>query len=180
MEFSGWLLFFYQVPANPSTHRSYVWRKLKALGALYLQNSICLLPRRPALEKSLDDLRSEIETRGGEARLLRMELCEESERNDVLSRFRSQMDDEYGEYLEQCENLHTELGMERQRLHFTFGELEENEADLVKLRSWLPKLLERDYFEVPLRTKAIEALRLCEEDFAVFEGEVEASASGPR
>lgn len=178
MDASSWLLFIYQLPASPSTHRAYVWRKLKSLGALYLQNSICLLPVATSIEKKLVELRSEIAGRGGEAKILHISMNEQSERETVLALFESQMNDEYGEFLEQCSDFHAELEKERKKSHFTFGELEENEAELNKLRLWIPKLLGRDYFEVSIRRKAIEALQSCEKDFEVFQTEVESHFSG--
>jgi hypothetical protein len=33
-----WLILIYHLPRDPSRHRVAVWRKLKALGALYLQD----------------------------------------------------------------------------------------------------------------------------------------------
>lgn len=177
MESSTWLLFIYQLPASPSTHRAYVWRKLKLLGALYLQNSICLLPQTETIEGKLDELRLEIESRGGESGLLHIELSEVHEQEKVLARFEQQMNDEYGEFLEQCNDFHAELEKERGKQHFTFGELEENDAELNKLRSWMPKLLGRDYFQAAMRQHAIDALRSCEDDFEVFEREVEAASS---
>lgn len=175
---SKWLLFIYQVPASPSTHRSYVWRKLKAAGALYLQNSICLFPADAVLKTALEELRAEILTRGGEAQLLPIAILDGPENESIVARFEAQMADEYGDFLEQCGEFHAELAKERARRHLTFGELEENEVDLNKLKSWLPKLHARDFFNISLRAKAESELQGCEGDFALFEGEVERASTG--
>lgn len=175
---SSWLLFLYQVPSSPSTHRAYVWRKLKAQGALYLQNSICLLPEKPELRQVLVELRAEILSRGGEAQLLPIEVLDPAENGALVARFEAQMEDEYGEFLEQCGEFHAELAKEREKRHLTYGELEENDADLSKLKSWLPKLFLRDFFSVSLRAKAEDELEACERDFALFEGEVERASTG--
>ncbi|MEU6664874.1 Chromate resistance protein ChrB [Streptomyces sp. NPDC046727] len=42
-----------------------VWRKLKGLGALYLQQSVCLLPDRPAVAAAVNGLRERVHTDGG-------------------------------------------------------------------------------------------------------------------
>ena len=176
---SSWLLFAYQVPASPSTHRAYAWRKLKAIGAVYVQNSICILPSRAPLEEKLFHLREEITARGGEVKLLHVDLRDPEEKAEIVSRFEHQMEDEYGEFIEQCEKLHAELAKERDRKHLTFSELEENDEDLAKLRLWLPKLYSRDFFKINMHGKAAKALESCEKDLKLFESEVEA-ASGAR
>ena len=175
METPRWLLFFYQVPSSPSTHRAYAWRKLKALGALYLQNSICLLPSRKELRERLTELRDEIAARGGEASLLELELVGSDECEEMIGRFGGQVGDEYGEFLEQCEDFHAELRKERDKKHLTYGELEENEAEIDKLRSWLPRIVARDFFGMKLRATALTALEKCEKDLALFERQVEAA-----
>jgi len=175
---SLWLLFAYQLPASPSTHRSYVWRKLKALGALYLQNSICILPAIGPVEDTLRWLYDEILSRRGTTSIFHVSLLDGEEREDIIARFRRQMEDEYGEFIEQCGEFHAELAKERGRKHLTFGELEENDADLAKLRLWLPKLRARDFFQVDIAREAAAGLESCETDFRQFESEVEAASGG--
>ena len=45
---TGWLLLIYRVPSEPTRLRATVWRRLKGLGAIYLQNSAAALPAGPA------------------------------------------------------------------------------------------------------------------------------------
>src|SRR6516164_5540576 len=56
----GWLLLIYRVPPEPTRLRSTVWRRIKSLGAIYLQNSVAALPASPTAERSLRKLRREI------------------------------------------------------------------------------------------------------------------------
>jgi hypothetical protein len=174
-----WLLFAYQLPASPSTHRSYTWRKLKAAGALYLQNSVCLLPERGDLRLRLAELKEEIADRGGSARLLPMRIEDEAEEASLVAGFLAQIDDDYGEFLEKCADLHAELAKETKKGHFTWGELEENEAELVKLRAWLPRLEARDWFSSARGGEARADLASCEKDFLAFEAEVESRLGEP-
>lgn len=172
-----WLLLLYQLPAKPSTQRVFVWRRLKSLGALYLQHSACLLPMREELSEGVQELKREIEDRGGETLLLSIELMEPDESAAVIERFRQQSDEDYGEFLGKCADFHQELQKERKDRHFTFAELEENEVELVKLRSWLPKIVERDFFSAESARHARSALRDCEKDFEKFGSQV-ATAQG--
>lgn len=178
MERNAWLMFIYQIPALPSTHRAYAWRKLKSLGALYLQNSICLLPALRGIEEKLQSLRAEIVERGGQAQLFHVDWREPAEEESLIGRMRAQSDDEYGEFLEKCADFHAELRNERERGHLTFGELEENEAELEKLRSWLPRVRTRDFFKASRAEASIVALADCEKDFTLFESQIEKADEG--
>ena len=48
-----WTLLVYKIPANPSRLRLQVWRRLQRMGALYLQDAVCLLPARPDLVENM-------------------------------------------------------------------------------------------------------------------------------
>ncbi|MFN6478903.1 Chromate resistance protein ChrB [Nostoc sp. DedQUE07] len=162
----------YKVPAQPSTQRVYVWRKLKGWGALYLQQSVCVLPHREDLQQYLAELKADITAGGGEADLLIIWIDEPDQNAMLVNRFQQQADREYQEFLGQCRDLHSELSEERKIGNLTFAELEENEAELNKLRSWLPKIRDRDLFDAPKYSQATEALNACELDFQLFSQQI--------
>ena len=64
----------------------------------------------------------------------------------------AQSDEEYGEFIERCDDLHAELTKERGKNHYSFAELEENDAEVKKLKSWLSRIQTRDFFRFA-RTK---------------------------
>jgi len=41
----SWLLLTYKVPSEPAAKRIALWRRLKGMGGVYLQNGVCLLPK---------------------------------------------------------------------------------------------------------------------------------------
>ena len=45
--------------------------------------------------------------------------------------------------------------------HFTYGELEENEVELVKLKNWYAKVAARDVFGAPNLAATLDALDAC-------------------
>jgi hypothetical protein len=47
--------------------------------------------------------------------------------------------------------------------HFTYAELEENEVDLVKLRTWFARVRARDAFGATGRPEAEKALEECQQ-----------------
>src|SRR5487761_1440986 len=63
----GWLLLIYRIPSEPTRLRAGGWRRLKGLGAIYVQNSAAALPSSVAAERALRPLRAEIEEMGGTA-----------------------------------------------------------------------------------------------------------------
>lgn len=167
-----WHLLIYRVPAQPSTKRVYLWRKLKGWGGLYLQQSVCVLPHRGTFQDDLAALKADILDGGGEADLLTVAI-EDAEQNALLvRRFQQQADEEYREFLGRCQDFHRELDHERQIQNLTFAELDENEAELAKLKTWLPKIRDRDLFEAPTYAAAMEALQRCEQDFQTFSQQV--------
>jgi hypothetical protein len=55
-----WLLLVYRVPSEPTRLRASVWRRLRNLGAIYVQNSVAAAPRTPQSERLLRTQRNEI------------------------------------------------------------------------------------------------------------------------
>ena len=53
--------------ATPAT-RVRVWRKLRSLGALYLHQSVCLLPDREPVRRQVQRLLASVRADGGTAR----------------------------------------------------------------------------------------------------------------
>lgn len=66
----SWILLTYKVPAEPSAKRLALWRRLKSLGAVYLQNGVCVLPKTDEHVRRLKVLENDIATMQGECVLL--------------------------------------------------------------------------------------------------------------
>jgi len=166
----GWLLLIYRVPPEPTRLRSTVWRRIKSLGAIYLQNSVAALPASPAAERSLRKLRHEILDMTGTAVLLECAvLVGEPE---VRSAFQAARNDEYEEIVDRCEDFLHQVQKEYDENHFTYAELEENEVDLVKLRNWFDRVRERDVFGADGRAGAEQALEKCEQSLEAYAARV--------
>src|ERR1700744_5078430 len=83
----GWLLLIDRVPPEPTRLRSTVWRRIKSLGAIYLQNSAAALPASAATERALRKLRREILDMSGTAILLSCDVL--AGEADVRSAFQA-------------------------------------------------------------------------------------------
>jgi DNA-binding transcriptional regulator PaaX len=173
-----WLLLIYRVPQEPTRLRAAVWRRIKSLGAIYLQNSAAALPASPSAERALRKLRREIIDMSGTAVLLSCGVL--AGEPEVKAAFQAARNDEYEEIVDKCEDFLGQVQKEYVADHFTYAELEENEVDLVKLRNWLARVRERDVFGASGREPAEQSLATCEkvlEEYAarVFAEEVENS-----
>ncbi|MFU1794415.1 Chromate resistance protein ChrB [Paenibacillus azoreducens] len=81
---------------------------------------------------------------------------------DELHRVNKQRDKEYDEFLEGCNLFLNELENETQKGNFTYHEVEENEADLMKLKRWFRKIEKRDFFKSAHAPLARNQLDHCE------------------
>jgi DNA-binding transcriptional regulator PaaX len=170
VEQAGWLLLIYRVPPEPTRLRSTVWRRIKSLGAIYLQNSVAALPASTANERALRKLRREILDMNGTAVLLSAAvLLGESE---VRGQFQTARDDEYEEIVDKCEDFLRQVQKEYDANHFTYAELEENEVDLVKLKNWFAKVADRDTFDAAGRAPAERAIETCEQSLEAYAARV--------
>jgi hypothetical protein len=166
----GWLLLIYRVPPEPTRLRSTVWRRIKSLGAIYLQNSVAALPASTANERSLRKLRREITDMSGTAMLMACSvLAGEAE---VRASFQAARNDEYEEIVDKCEDFLRQVQKEYDENHFTYAELEENEVDLVKLKNWFAKIIERDAFGASGRAACEQFLEKCEQSLEAYAARV--------
>ncbi|MEV4731473.1 Chromate resistance protein ChrB [Saccharopolyspora sp. NPDC049426] len=155
----AWLMLVYRVPGEPTRLRATVWRRLKAAGAVYLANSVAVLPESGEAERALRKLRAEIEHMGGTGQLLRAEAL--AGQDEVVAAFNGARDAEYEEILSRCEDFQAEIAKETKAGKFTYAELEENEEDLAKLRRWLDKIRVRDTLGAPRAVETVAAVDGC-------------------
>ena len=170
-----WLLLVYRVPSEPSRLRATVWRRIKSLGAIYLQSSAAALPFSLSAERALRKLRSEILDMSGTAVLLSCEVL--GGEQDVRAAFQAARDDEYEEIVDKCADFVAGVDKEYAESHFSYAELEENEVDLVKLRNWLQRVTERDVFGAVGRETALSSLAECEVKLEAYAARVYAEES---
>ncbi len=142
----GWLVFIYHVPAEPSSRRTYVWRRLKQLGAVYLQQAAAVLPASADGRSALTDLAARVTEFGGEVSLLEAQASDDVWGRGLIERFNRARDAEYAEIGDTAMRLEAEVRRETSRDKFSFAELEEIEADWARLRRWHARVRARDTF----------------------------------
>ena len=169
----------YRVPSNSSRARVAVWRELKRLGGLYVQQAVCVLPDRAELRESIAKIRDRIEELEGSSIFLTLPDVEADAHAQFVDGFRKQSAKEYAEIVEECDTKFVkEIEFERFRENYTFEEAEEIRQDLEKLRRWLDKVEGRDWMEADGRDLARQRVAACEELLEQFESDVYDRTSG--
>lgn len=158
----SWLLLTYKVPPEPAKKRVALWRRLKGMGAVYLQNGVCLLPKTADHVRQLKMLENDIAEAEGESVILETIALDPSQEAKVISRFKAERDDAYEEFIDKCDDFEREVAKEVSASHFTYAELEENDVDLKKLQGWLAKIKKLDFYGAERAVEAEERLKGCE------------------
>lgn len=167
-----WLLLTYKVPPEPAAKRIALWRRLKGMGAIYLQNGVCLLPKTADHSRRLKMLENDIAGMGGDAVILETVALDRAQEDKVVARFKADRDEAYREFLDKCGDFEGEIAKETAANHFTYAELEENDVDLKKLQGWLAKIRKLDFYGATLAEEAAQRLRGCEELLDVYARQV--------
>lgn len=149
--------------------RVHVWRQLRKLGAIYIHQSVCLLPDRPTVAKAVLRLAARVRAQGGQSRALHLQLTDPDEVQSLVAEQRADRDVEYAEVLERVPQFLAEIDTETARGRATYAEVEESEADLERFERWLKAIADRDYFEAPGAGAARVAVDGCRQALAAFE-----------
>lgn len=152
------LTFTYKIPREPSKNRVYIWRAIKDLGAVYLQQGVALLPYEENLYEILQNLREQVNAFGGKSTLSQLSFLNSEDENSIIMEFKEQINEEYNELQNNCQRLIYELDRETENEKFQFSELQEGEEELKKLQRWYEKVRKRDYFNSESQDKAKEML----------------------
>lgn len=157
-----WLLLTYKVPPEPAAKRVAIWRRLKSMGAVYLQNGVCLLPKTDDHVRRLKMVENDIAEVAGDAVLLETVALDRGQEEKVIARFKADRDEAYREFIDKCDDFEKEIAKETEAEHFTYAELEENDVDLKKLKGWIEKIKKLDFYGATLAEEAAERLKGCE------------------
>lgn len=169
----SWIVLVYRVPSEPSRKRVAVWRDLKRLGALYLQQCVCILPRLHGVPALLDQITARIPALGGEFTQFDVPQLVASDEARIVEAFRALRDKEYAEIIEECETRFVkEVEFEHFRQNYSFEEAEEIGQDLDKIRRWFDQVKQRDWFVAGRQLDVSTWLDRCQELLTGFEEEV--------
>ena len=97
MKDGRWLLLIHQLPPKPDYFRVKIWRRLQALGAIAIKNSVYALPCTDQATEDFQWLRKEITAGGGEASVCRAAFVDGLTDPQIEALFRAVRDAEYAE-----------------------------------------------------------------------------------
>src|SRR5919202_4005703 len=95
MKRQRWLIMTYRLPREPSGPRVAAWRKLKALGALYLQDGAVALPENAVTREQLEWLQLQIREAQGEATLWQAHPTAVGENEALVAAFQFAREEAY-------------------------------------------------------------------------------------
>jgi len=138
------LLLIHQLPPKPDYFRVKIWRRLQALGAVPIKNSVYALPFSDQATEDFQWLRKEITAGGGEASVCRATFVDGLSDAQIEALFRSARDADYAEVTRAAEQ--PAAGADAARLerrvreiaaidHFSAEERKTAEAAVAKLKS---------------------------------------------
>src|SRR5262245_3190003 len=99
-EYAGWLVLVYRVPSDPSSSRVAIWRDLKRMGALYLQQCVCVVPDRAELRDGIAAVRERVTSLGGSSNLFPVPVLPADEEAALIDGFRDLSAQQYAEIVE--------------------------------------------------------------------------------
>ncbi len=104
-----WLLLHYKLPNKPSALRVYIWRKLKRLGAILLQEAVWILPENPRTAEQIQWLLTEIQEMRGNAYSWRASTLSAEQEQFVIQQFNEQVETVYSDLLRKMEKSKADL-----------------------------------------------------------------------
>lgn len=161
------------MPTTPTAARVAVWRQLKKMGAVYLQQSACVFPELTRIRRELQPILMKIAMSDGRYHLLPLRSLPDAEHAKLIAEFQDQSAKQFQEIIDNCEiNFQKEIDFETFRGNFTYEEAEEIRLEFEKIVNWFEGVSERDWFQATNKDEAQEWLNRCEALLEGFEEKV--------
>jgi hypothetical protein len=142
---SRWVLLAYHLPREPSTPRIALWRKLRRLGAVQLQDGLVALPLDARTREQLEWLAEEVTEAGGQAAIWLAEPATTAQERELAQRMAAAVAADYQVVAKEAKAARSLPPGPRRR---TVG----------RLRRELRRIGLRDHFPPPERDQAWAAV----------------------
>jgi ChrB-like protein len=167
-----WAIVTYRVPPEPSRHRVAIWRELRRAGAVPLQQATWALPLHPLTARSIERVLTLVERAEGDAYLFDAKPRDDAMAAALEEAFIEGREEEWHEFLRECDKFDDEIAKEIRTEKFTSAELDEEEQNLDRLRRWHRDLSARDVFGAPSSQEAELRLKASAERLEGFAQQV--------
>lgn len=157
----AWVLILVQLPKEPSRHRVAVWRELRKGGAVPVSPGTWALPAGEAFQPVLDRAADLSAAGGGTFAVIDAAPRDAASTGLIRDAFAAARLDEWAEFEADCGKFEDEVAREHAKQKYTFGELEEEEQSLDRLRRWYRDLKKRDALQLPEAVSAESRLQQC-------------------
>jgi len=105
VERARWLMLIHQLPPKPAYLRVKIWRRLQALGAITVKNSVYVLPASEGAQEDCEWLLKEIADGGGEGLICEARLVDGLSDDDVRALFNAARTQDYQELSKEARAL---------------------------------------------------------------------------
>ncbi|OPY26505.1 MAG: hypothetical protein A4E28_02472 [Methanocella sp. PtaU1.Bin125] len=163
-----WILLLAQMPSGPSSIRVTLWRRMKAAGAVSLHNGVWALPASAKNELFMNEIFTYVREHSGSASIFSARALTPDVEQRIIDEFSKNIAEDYVEFIDKCKDFLIEIDGEIRQKKFTFAELDENEAELQKLTSWLRKIRARDNLGNARAQEAGDIMESCRQILRAF------------
>jgi hypothetical protein len=153
-----WRVITYRLPAEPSRHRVAIWRELRRLGAVPLQQGTWAVPDGEPFDAGFAQVTGGITKAGGQPVVLAV-ADDQASAAQLEALFTAQREAEWAEFVADCGKYEAELAGEVAKGKLTLAELDEEEQSLERLRRWYRAIRARDLFAAPSAADAERRLK---------------------
>lgn len=155
-----WIVFIYKVPSQPTKYRAYLWREIKKLGALYLQDGVCIVPDTDDVQLFIGSLAERIrQWEGQQFTFLSSSLSKEKD-DEMIRLFNEARNEEYQELLSMLNQFQSYFE-EEEDWEFSEDQARKVRDDFQKLLRQFQAIEARDYFESEMGRKLRLLLDQC-------------------
>ena len=157
----------HRLAAEPSRHRVAIWRELRRLGAVPLQQGTWAVPEGERFDAGFDQVTAAIQAAGGHPVVLSV-ADQDAAEAQLEGLFTGQREAEWAEFVADCGKYEAELDGEVAKGKLTLAELDEEEQSLDRLRRWYRTIRARDLFGAASAPLAERRLKECAEALERF------------
>lgn len=160
-----WVILIYKIASEPTKYRATIWREIKSLGGLYLQNGVCIFPDIDDVSLNVSSLASQIRDMGGTEYMFFTSSTPLQKSEDLIRQFQESRSEEYELLLTDTNSLIQECTATKDTPSTTKAwgrgstELQGLHSEYRRLRKQFQLIKARDYFAAPVGHIVLERVQ---------------------